>query len=209
LLNSGSSSATVVTTCRWSFPQSFPTRPSLGPAREQLQRRRGWNFTQPAGNTRQRRAGGSRDSAQRFSAKGGEKLTVRRRSQRRAAPLGRRRGHGTVMPPSPTGKVPPNLVWLARHAVYGLATLHTRRSSFPRSVDNQFIRFTRQSPDIQGGFAAAQLLQVGTIRLGTWKPNCDRRIHEIEHTHCSPRRPLHGAAGCGRWDHRRSRPGPG
>jgi hypothetical protein len=58
---------------------------------------------------------------------------------------------------------PAELVWLARHAVYGLAgllaALHTGGLSFPRSVDNQFIRFTRHSPDIQSGFAAAQLLQ--------------------------------------------------
>jgi hypothetical protein len=40
-----------------------------------------------------------------------------------------------------------------------LAALHTGGRSFPRSADNQFIRFTRQSPDIQSGFAAAQLLQ--------------------------------------------------
>jgi hypothetical protein len=47
--------------------------------------------------------------------------------------------------------------------VYGLAgllaALHTGGLSFPRSVDNQFIRLTRHSPDIQSGFAAAQLLQ--------------------------------------------------
>jgi hypothetical protein len=62
---------------------------------------------------------------------------------------------------------PAELVWLARHVVYGLAALHTGGLSFPRSVDNQFICFTRHSPDIQSGFAAAQLLQGGTIRLST------------------------------------------
>ena len=58
---------------------------------------------------------------------------------------------------------PAELLWLARHAVDGLPGsslhLHTGGHSFPRSVDNQFIRLTRHSPDIQSGFAAAQLLQ--------------------------------------------------
>jgi hypothetical protein len=65
-------------------------------------------------------------------------------------------------PPSPT-EGPAELVWLARHAVDGpaglVAAVHTGGPSVPRSADNQFIRFTRHSPDIQIGFAAAQLLQ--------------------------------------------------
>jgi hypothetical protein len=40
-----------------------------------------------------------------------------------------------------------------------LAAVHTGGPCFPRSADNQFIRFTRHSPDIQSGLATAQLLQ--------------------------------------------------
>ena len=58
---------------------------------------------------------------------------------------------------------PAELLWLARHAVDGLPGsslhLHTGGHSFPRSVDNQFIRLTRHWPDIQSRLAAAQLLQ--------------------------------------------------
>ena len=55
--------------------------------------------------------------------------------------------------------VPPNWFgWRACRAGL-LAALHTGGLSFPLWVDNQFIRFTRHSPDIQSGFAAAQLLQ--------------------------------------------------
>ena len=55
--------------------------------------------------------------------------------------------------------VPPNWFgWRACRAGL-LAALHTGGLSFPLWVDNQFIRFTRHSPDIQSGFAAARLLQ--------------------------------------------------
>ena len=40
----------------------------------------------------------------------------------------------------------------------------------PRSVDNQFIRLTRHSPDIQSGFAAAQLLQGRNNPIHHMKP---------------------------------------
>jgi hypothetical protein len=55
--------------------------------------------------------------------------------------------------------VPPNWFgWRACRAGL-LAALHTGGLSFPLWVDNHLIRFTRHSPDIQSGFAAAQLLQ--------------------------------------------------